>query len=74
MSRKTAVILFLVLAFGLVIAAILAMRKPVQDGSWSGDLTFTTTTPTLTLLPDAGWWNELPTPAGQQSSSLTPTP
>ncbi len=81
MNKKPAVILFLAVALALVVAAILMTRKPIKDDSWNGSLSFTTTTPTLTLLPEAGWWNNLPTagahvptPASGQSSTLTPTP
>jgi uncharacterized membrane protein YhaH (DUF805 family) len=88
MSKRASLILFLVITLVVVVAAILVTRKPVNDDSWSGVLSFSTSTPSLTLLPDAGWWSDLPTawahvptawasmptPAGEQSSTLTPTP
>ncbi len=61
-------VLFLLASLVLVGAAILLLRKPSDDHSWSGDLAFATTTPTLTLLPEAGWWGNLP------SSAFSPTP
>jgi len=69
-------------AFLLVVAACLLVVVAIQlltpgDGSdWAGVHTINTTTPTLTLYPDQGWWTSMPTaPAvpGIPSPSITPT-
>jgi len=71
------VILLLVIVCILVVAAILILRKPIVENPWGGVPKIETTTPTLTLFPDQGWWTDLPTPPGlgiTPSSSPSPTP
>ena len=69
------VILFLVIIFVLVVAILLVRRKPIVANSWNGAPAFKTTTPTLTLLPEQGWWNDIPTAPGHRDTPLvSPTP
>ena len=65
-SKKIiAVILVMVIACVLIVTAILLLRTPivVQD-NWNGAHPIQTTTPTLTLFPDQGWWTSMPTAPG----------
>ncbi len=57
MNRRTALVLLLLASLVLIGAAILLLRKPIDDHSWTGDLAFATTTPSPALLI------ELPTSA-----------
>ncbi len=67
MNKKFSLILFLALAFVLVLAALLLMRMPILAGDWDGAPPIETTTPTTVLWPADGWWNDLPTPADNSS-------
>ncbi len=52
MNKRTAVVLYLLVSLVLIGLAILRLRNPIDHHSWSGDLAFTTTTPSLALLPE----------------------
>jgi hypothetical protein len=74
LSRKTTLALFLGFCLVLIVALLLAGRTPVDAGDWKGKLHLTTPTPSVSLLPEAGWWNQITAPAGQFLSTITPTP
>jgi hypothetical protein len=65
-KRTMSVILFLVIVFILLVAFLLVTHKPIVDYSWKGVPAIETTTPTPTLLPDQGWWKNLPTAPGHR--------
>ncbi len=69
------------LAFVVILAALLFLRRPIDVKGWNGILPIETTSPTMTLLPDDGWWNDLPTsrvqrpiPASNSRPTFSPTP
>ena len=64
-KKLLAVLLVMVIACVLIVTAILLLRTPivVQSG-WNGAHPIDTTTPTLTLFPDQGWWMSMPTAPG----------
>ena len=74
MTRKIAFALFVVLFLALIAALLFERRTPVEGGIWTGNHLLVTTTPSVTLLPGTGWWDELPTPVGPSYSTATPTP
>ncbi len=74
MKQKRALILFLALALVLIAAGLLIMARSTDADLWNGDRILATTTPTLTLLPEGGWWNQPPTLEGRFSPFPSPTP
>jgi len=63
--KLLAVLLVVVIACVLIVTAILLLRTPiVVQNDWNGAHPIDTTTPTLTLFPDQGWWTAMPTAPG----------
>ena len=55
-------ILVVIIACVLVGAAIMLLRSAlVVRNDWNGVHPFQTSTPTLTLFPEQGWWTSMPT-------------
>jgi len=80
-NKKFSLILFLSLALVMILAALLLVRRPIKAGDWNGAPLIETTTPTLTLPPAVGWWNDMPTlrvqpptPADDSSPTICPIP
>jgi hypothetical protein len=65
-SKKIlAVLLVGIIACVLIVTTILLLRTPiVVQNDWNGAHPIDTTTPTLTLFPDQGWWTAMPTAPG----------
>ena len=58
-------ILVVIIACVLVGAAIMLLRSAlVVRDDWNGAHPFQTSTPTLTLFPEQGWWTSIPTAPG----------
>ena len=54
-----------IIACVLIVTTILLLRTPiVVQNDWNGAHPIDTTTPTLTLFPDQGWWTAMPTAPG----------
>ena len=52
----------LTLLCGIFLVAAWLAGKPVEEGSkWQHPVAFATSSPTSTLAPLAGWWDEMPT-------------
>ena len=65
-------ILVVIIACVLVGAAIMLLRSAlVVRDDWNGVHPFQTSTATLTLFPDQGWWTSMPTALGL---GVLPTP
>jgi hypothetical protein len=65
-------ILVVIIACVLVGAAIMLLRSAiVVRDDWNGVHPFQTSTPTLTLFPEQGWWTSMPTAPGL---GVLPTP
>ena len=65
-------VLVVIIACVLVGAAIMLLRSAlVVRDDWNGVHPFQTSTPTLTLFPDQGWWTSIPTAPGL---GILPTP
>ena len=65
-------VLVVIIACVLVGAAIMLLRSAlVVREDWNGVHPFQTSTPTLTLFPDQGWWISIPTAPGL---GVLPTP
>jgi hypothetical protein len=72
-----AAILVVIIACVLVGVSILLLRSAlVVHNDWSGAHPILTSTPTLTLFPDQGWWASMPTAPGLGGvvTPATPTP
>ena len=66
------VILVVIIACVLVGAAIMLLRSAlVVREDWNGVHPFQTSTATLTLFPEQGWWTSMPTAPGL---GIIPTP
>jgi len=64
-KKLLAVILVVVIACVLIVTAILLLRTPILvQNDWIGAHPIDTTTPTLTLFLDQGWWTAMPTSPG----------
>jgi len=64
-KKLLAVLLVVVIACVLIVTTILLLRTPiVVQNDWNGAHPIDTTTPTLTLFPDQGWWTAMPTAPG----------
>ena len=58
-------VLVVIIACVLVGAAIMLLRSAlVVRDDWNGAHPFQTSTPTLTLFPNQGWWTSIPTAPG----------
>jgi len=65
-------VLVAIIACVLVGASIMLLRSAViVRDDWSGIYPIHTTTPTLTLFPEQGWWTSMPTAPGL---GVHPTP
>ena len=65
-------VLVAIIACVLVGASIMLLRSAViVRDDWSGIFPIHTSTPTLTLFPDQGWWTSIPTAPGL---GVLPTP
>jgi hypothetical protein len=70
-------ILVVIVACVLVGAAIMLLRSAlVVRDDWNGVHPFQTSTPTLTVFPEQGWWASIPTSPGLwvTKTPATPTP
>ena len=63
--KLLAVLLVVFIACVLIVTTILLLRTPILvQNDWNGAHPIDTTTPTLTLFPDQGWWTAMPTAPG----------
>jgi hypothetical protein len=55
-------LVMLILLCGILLVAAWLAGKPVEDeNEWQQPRAFATSSPTSTLAPLAGWWDEMPT-------------
>lgn len=60
--KQLPLVLMLILLCGILLVAAWLAGKPVEDeNEWQQPLAFATSSPTSTLAPLAGWWDEMPT-------------
>lgn len=60
--KQLPMIVMLTLLCGILILAAWLAGKPVEkESKWQHPVAFATSSPTSTLAPLAGWWDEMPT-------------
>jgi hypothetical protein len=60
--KQLPLLVILSLLCGILLVAAWLAGKPVEDeDEWQHPLAFATSSPTSTLAPLAGWWDEMPT-------------